>query len=1113
MNTSNTFKILIILLLLFQASYVFSQGEPPADGLMLLTPQEGQRFYRRGITITAVAERNVTIQLSINGQFIKREKTVNPARFPKVAIDPNAAIAYGLTAPSVIGVWSFIDVKLQPGPNRITVKVMGGTYDGAEVTRNVYIVGPPKNITISAEPKNVRADGISTSNITVTLTDESGENVQDGIYFVTIDPGTGKLMPSRSRIDPAWSTEEAQPKSRIVPAQSPSLDAQPGVPGIQLPVKNGKATAILGPSLQIGETELIASYNDIRAKIKVRYIPLLPSSWLIAALATGKLTNFEIKDDAHKFENLGNRLVEDSDLFYDKRTAIFLKGPISDRFLLTGAYDSERKPYGSVERERIFRQLEPDKLYSIYGDSSSLFYEAQSSAKGYLKLEKARSYGLFGDYNTTDLSDSEFAAYKRSLTGAKVHINERNVKLVGIGAWTEQGIVRQELPGEGTSGFYYLEKAPVVQLSEKVQIEIRDRFHSENIIRIEPKHRYIDYDIDYEQGTVLFKQPVPSRDGNYNPVYIVVIYESVEPVKKDYVTALHGEIKGEDENSRLAAMVGGTLIKEGFDKDADSFGMFQLTAFHGKLGTIDNKNTLYGEFARSEYQDKKGKDCEGWKIEFNSRPIDALSLEAYYRDIGKDFHNPSTLLTEAGTKKYGASLDLTVGKGGEFHTEHYRSKQNILTTGLYLDTISTSGWYQHKLGRITARLGAEHLLLKEDKAKRETESLLGVAGFDLELIPDKLAAQIQRDQNFMKDDQLVNYKPDATNVGLSYKISNKITTYANHKIPDDKPFDFDNNSTVVGVRSTLMGNLTAFSEYRIGGAIAGETNQASIGLRNRLRLTPDIAVNIAAERRRFIDDLDAAGDFDALSLSAEYLPVDIPAKTTGKYEIRKTPDSINDLAEVGIDFKIKSGFSFIGKNRFYREIWRKRPDEPQFIKNHTIAGIALRPENTNIINALAKVDVKYNDNAPTGSNMEPFLANKSLVVIGSTDLILQPIRHIELYGKYAIKWRREEDFDPENFDPDTMEPLQTTSTTNLYISRLRLELNNYIDIAGEYRLLYQHAIKEFEHGASTELGLWFIPNLRIAIGYNFLGTSDKDKDFPESKYWARGPFVRLSLKY
>ena len=1067
----------------------------PPDGLMLLTPKEGQRFYRSGITITAVAERGATVQLSVNGQYVERKMTVSPARFPEVVIDTNAASAHGLTVPSVIGVWSFIDQKLQPGPNQITVKVTSGNYDGVEVTRNVHIIGPPQKITISAVPKRVRADGISTSAITITLTDEWGESVPDGIYFVTIDPGLGKLMPS----------EEAPGKSGL-------LDAQPGTPGIQLPIKGGKAIAKLGPSLQTGETEITASYNSIKAKTKIQYIPILPPSWAIAALATGKLTNFETEDEAGKLTaDLGEQLLEDSDLFYDKRAAIFLKGPIYDRLLLTGAYDSEKKPYRSVERDRIFRQLEPDKLYSIYGDSSSLFYEAQSSAKGYLKLEKGKSWGLFGDYNTNLSGDSELAAYERSLTGAKIHLDEPNFKFVGVSALTKQSLVRQEIVGKGTSGFYYLEKAPVVQLSEKVQIEVRDRFHSEKIIRVEQKHRYIDYDIDYEQGTILFKQPVPSRDGNYNPVYIVVHYESVEPVEeeKDYIAALHGELKGEDENSGLAAMVGGTLIKEGFDKNANAFELFQLQAFHGRLATRDNKATIYGEFAQSEYQDKKG---EGWKAEANIRPTDSLALEAYYRDIGEDFFNPSSLQTEYGTKKYGASLDFTPPvKDGQLHAEHYRSKQNILTTGSYLDAMSSSLGYQHKLERLTFSLEVEHLLQK-DRAKRDSESLLGIGRVDLELIPNKLVAHLQRDQNFLKEDQLVNYKPDATSLGLSYKITDNITTYASHKIldPTDDESFVDRNSTVIGVRSQLLDNLTAFSEYRIGNVISGETNQASIGLRNRLRLTPDVAVNIAAERRRRIDELDAGGDFDALSLSAEYLPVDIPVKTTGKYEIRKDSDAINDLAEVGIDFKITTGFSFIGKNRFYREIWRARPEEPRFIKNHTIAGIALRPESTNIINALAKIDVKYDDNAPQDSTLEQLLANKSLVVIASTDLIFHPIRQVELYGKYAIRWRQEEDFNP---DPNIESAQKITTKTDLYISRLRLELNNYIDVAGEYRLLYEHAIDEFKHGASTELGFWFIPNLRTAIGYNFLGTNDQDKGFPESKYWARGPFVRLSVKY
>ncbi len=62
--------------------------------------------------------------------------------------------------------------------------------------------------------------------------------------------------------------------------------------------------------------------------------------------------------------------------------------------------------------------------------------------------------------------------------------------------------------------------------SEEVVIETRDRFHNELIVKEERLSRHVDYDIDYDAGTLYFKRPVPSKDQDFNPVFIVVRYET-----------------------------------------------------------------------------------------------------------------------------------------------------------------------------------------------------------------------------------------------------------------------------------------------------------------------------------------------------------------------------------------------------------------------------------------------------------------------------------------------------------------------------------------------------------------------------------------------------------
>ena len=86
--------------------------------------------------------------------------------------------------------------------------------------------------------------------------------------------------------------------------------------------------------------------------------------------------------------------------------------------------------------------------------------------------------------------------------------------------------MKDEIQGNGTSGLYYLSRRNIVVNSDKVTIETRDRFHSEMVLSSQSLTRFVDYSIDFDSGTLFFKSPVYSRDAAFNPIYIVVEYES-----------------------------------------------------------------------------------------------------------------------------------------------------------------------------------------------------------------------------------------------------------------------------------------------------------------------------------------------------------------------------------------------------------------------------------------------------------------------------------------------------------------------------------------------------------------------------------------------------------
>src|SRR6185295_13372382 len=99
------------------------------------------------------------------------------------------------------------------------------------------------------------------------------------------------------------------------------------------------------------------------------------------------------------------------------------------------------------------------------------------------------------------------------------------VSVSGFAARTDTGLVQDEILGDGTAGLYHLSRAPIVIGSDKMHIEVRDRFEITRVVESHELSRFVDYDLDYERGTVFFKEPVPSRDQNLNPIFIIADYE------------------------------------------------------------------------------------------------------------------------------------------------------------------------------------------------------------------------------------------------------------------------------------------------------------------------------------------------------------------------------------------------------------------------------------------------------------------------------------------------------------------------------------------------------------------------------------------------------------
>ncbi len=97
--------------------------------------------------------------------------------------------------------------------------------------------------------------------------------------------------------------------------------------------------------------------------------------------------------------------------------------------------------------------------------------------KLYVKLEKGKSYLLYGDYRT-DLTETTLAAYTRSFNGLSA---VRPVPALFRHAHRPEPVCRY-LPGKGFPDTTYLNNNTIIEGSERVVIETRDRLQPDRVL-------------------------------------------------------------------------------------------------------------------------------------------------------------------------------------------------------------------------------------------------------------------------------------------------------------------------------------------------------------------------------------------------------------------------------------------------------------------------------------------------------------------------------------------------------------------------------------------------------------------------------------------------------
>lgn len=210
----------------------------------------------------------------------------------------------------------------------------------------------------------------------------------------------------------------------------------------------------------------------------------------------------------------------DKDSLTEGRLAFYLKGKARGKYLITAQADTQEqeisrmfKGFWEAYPQDVFRRLDPDRYYPVYGDDSTLYRDVDTMGKVYLRVDWDQNQALWGNYYT-GLTGTEYAQYARSLYGAAftwrsartTEYAEPGTFVRAFGSQTQSAPGHSEFIGTGGS-LYYLKHTDVLPGSDRVTLEVRDGLTGRVEQRVELL-RGVDYEIDEYQGRIILTRPL-----------------------------------------------------------------------------------------------------------------------------------------------------------------------------------------------------------------------------------------------------------------------------------------------------------------------------------------------------------------------------------------------------------------------------------------------------------------------------------------------------------------------------------------------------------------------------------------------------------------------------
>jgi hypothetical protein len=580
---------------------------------------------------------------------------------------------------------------------------------------------------------------------------------------------------------------------------------------------------------------------------------------------------------------------------------------------------------------------------------------------------------------------------------------------------------------------------------------------------------------------------VPSRNEDFNPVYIIAEYEVLNGGAAQMTAGGRASVKLANDSVEIGA----SYLQEG------------AAAGDSRIAGTDLRwqvapaTEVRAEVARSESDDPARTASASAYLTEVTHVSERLDTRAYVREQEVGFGVGQQAGSEAGTRKVGVDGRYRLTERFTVEGETYR--QEVLESGAQRELLSAQ--LRRDADDYSIGAGARHVA-DTGLPGGDTESEHAFVNGSLDLFKDLITLRASQDFALGGKNSSVDF-PTRSVVGLDYHWRPSTTFFGEWEHADGDRFDAE--TTRLGVRTVPWERAQLQTSINQRATEFGPRLFANTGLTQGWQLNERWAFDFGVDQSKTIAEAGpqpiqpfnpavplASGTVDGGDFLATFVGALYRSELwtfTSRLENRHSDEEDRRIVSGGFYREPVAGHAFSMSAHWFDSTFTNGSDATA---GEMQLGWSYRPATSAWI-ILDRLDLKHDARSDASSDIESARVINNLNANWQLDLQTQ--LGLQFGGRYVRS----------TFDGERYSGLST-----LYGIDVRRELTMRFDVGLHGTMLSSLASGVSDQSVGVDVGVTVARNVWISIGYNFAGF--RDDDFEASRYTAQGPFIKFRMK-